>query len=87
MKLSVCSNTIELETFVDVSPDRTFVTYRSTDKACGLNFMATISSCAFPDRSNQIGQPAFPLPAKEQDMVTVTLNSRQHSYLCKQFPF
>jgi len=87
MNLSVCSHTIELETFVDVSPDRTFVTFISTDKACGLNFMATFSSCAFPDRSKQLGPPAFPLPAKEQDKVTVTLNSRQHSYLCEQFPF
>ena len=43
MNLSVCSHTIELETFVDFSPVTTFVTFRSTDKAYGLNFMATFS--------------------------------------------
>jgi hypothetical protein len=39
----VCSHTIELETSVDVSQDTTFVTFRSTDKGYGLNFMATYS--------------------------------------------
>ena len=40
MNQSVCSYTIELETFVDVSPDTTFVTFRSTEKGDGLYFMA-----------------------------------------------
>jgi hypothetical protein len=43
MNLSVCSHTNDLETSVEVSPDTTFVTFRSTAKAYGLNFMVTFS--------------------------------------------
>jgi hypothetical protein len=41
MNLSVySSHTTEMETFTDVSAGTTFVTFRCTDEAYGLNFMA-----------------------------------------------
>jgi hypothetical protein len=71
MKQSVTRHTIDLETFVDVSPIRYMWHLDLMKRAMTWILWQHFPSCAFPERSKQLDPPAFLLPAMGQGMVTV----------------